>query len=147
MDNMNYKLIKATKNNKEELIKYKLASILDYADTLSEEEKKRIINYVNENIPKQIENYQMISIDDKVIGCLLITNNEDGTLLDELYIHPEFQNRGIGTNIIKDLMRREYNIYLWVYKNNVKAFNLYQKLGFNIIEETENRYYMKYEGE
>ena len=144
---MNYQLIKATKNNKEELIKYKLASILDYADTLSEEEKKRIINYVNENIPKQIKDYQMISIDDKVIGCLLVTNHEDGTLLDELYINPEFQNRGIGTNIIKDLMRSEFNIYLWVYKNNTKAFNLYQKLGFNILEETENRYYMKYEGE
>lgn len=143
---MNYKLIKATKDNKEELIKYKLASILEYADALSEEEKKRIINYVNKNIPKQIESYQMIYIDDKEIGCLFITNHEDGVLIDEIYINPEYQNRGIGTNIIKDIMRSEFDIYLWVYKNNIKAFNLYQKLGFKIIEETESRYYMRYKG-
>ena len=35
-------------------------------------------------------------------------------------------------------------IYLWVYKENVQAISLYKKLGFNVIEETESRYYMKY---
>ena len=36
------------------------------------------------------------------------------------------------------------NIYLWVYKENIKAVSLYKRLGFKIIDETESRYYMEY---
>ena len=36
------------------------------------------------------------------------------------------------------------NIYLWVYKDNVKAIKLYNKLGFRIKDETDSRYYMEY---
>ncbi len=35
-------------------------------------------------------------------------------------------------------------IYLWVYKKNSKAISLYKKIGFKIIDESESRYYMKY---
>lgn len=144
---MHYKLIKATVKNKEELIQYKLASILDYAQSISKEEREKITKYVHKNIPNQVASYQMITIDDEVIGCLLITDYEDGVLLDEIYIKPEYQNRGIGTNIIKEIIKNKSHISLWVYKENMKAFNLYQKLDFKIIEETKSRYYMKYKGE
>ena len=32
-----------------------------------------------------------------------------------------------------------------VYKDNIKAFNLYKKLGFKIKEETDSRYYMEFQ--
>ena len=35
------------------------------------------------------------------------------------------------------------NIFLWVYKENSKAINLYKKLGFTIKQETQSRYYMQ----
>ena len=35
------------------------------------------------------------------------------------------------------------NIFLWVYKENSKAINLYKKLGFTIKQETRSRYYMQ----
>lgn len=143
---MNYELKRATTSELELLIKYKLASILDYAEYLSEEEKSRIINYVNSSIPNSISEYQVIVANEKIIGCLHTTKHEDGILLDEIYIEYPHQNKGIGTNLIKSLMQENKIIYLWVYKENKKAFNLYQKLGFQIIEETESRYYMQYKG-
>lgn len=144
---MNYVLKRATTSELDLLIKYKLASILDYADNLSEEEKTRIINYVNSSIPNVISEYQVIISNEQIIGCLHTTKHEDGILLDEIYIDKSYQNKGVGTNLIKSLMESEKIIYLWVYKENKKAIHLYQKLGFRILEETESRYYMQYKGE
>lgn len=60
-------------------------------------------------------------------------------LLDELYNEEQYRNNGIGTNIIKDIIDNNEKVNLWVYKNNIKAFNLYKKLKFIVIEETESR--------
>jgi len=144
---MNYELIKATTANLEELIKYKLSSILDYASSITEEEREKIKNYVYTNVPKQIDNYQMIVFNDQVVGCVLITGHDDGVLLDEIYIKPEYQNRVIGTAIIENLKERESIIYLWVYKENEKAIKLYKKMGFKTILESSSRFHMKYGGE
>ena len=49
----------------------------------------------------------------------------------------------LGFPAIKNILKNNI-VYLWVYKKNTKAIKLYKKLGFNIIEETDTRYYMKY---
>ena len=75
----------------------------------------------------------------------MITKNENGLLLDEIFIEEQYRNKGIGTSIIKDVVSKsKSNVYLWVYKDNIKASNLYNKIGFNIKEETDSRYYMEY---
>ena len=43
------------------------------------------------------------------------------------------------------MLENNRNIYLWVYKENSKAVLLYKRLGFIIVDETESRYYMKYD--
>ena len=140
---MNYNLVKANIDNQELLIKYKLNSIIDYATNLSEEEINKINNYVKTNIPKQISNYKLIIVNDNIIGCLLVEKYKDGILLDEIYIESNFRNLGIGSSIIENIIKDKKIIYLWVYKNNVKAIKLYLKLKFKIEEETETRYFMK----
>ena len=68
-----------------------------------------------------------------------------GKLIDEIYIEKEFRNNGIGTDIIRKMLENNRNIYLWVYKENSKAVLLYKMLGFIIVDETDSRYYMKYD--
>ena len=141
---MNYKLVNVTKNDISKLIEYKLKSIFDYAQNLSLEEINQINDYVKSNVPKELNNYKVICIDDKKVGCLLITNKDDGVLLDEIYLEEKYRNKGIGTSIIKEILSNYNIVYLWVYKLNTKALSLYKKLGFKIINETKTRYYMKY---
>lgn len=141
---MNYKLIKSSNDDVNKLIDYKKKTIFEYADNLSQEEIDKINNYVNNNVPKLINNYSNIVVDNKVVGCLLLTNKDDGILLDEIYLEEEYRNKGIGTSIIKDIIANNSIVYLWVYKENIKAISLYNKLGFKVIEETESRNYMKY---
>ncbi|MFA7121199.1 MAG: hypothetical protein WC277_06940, partial [Bacilli bacterium] len=63
---MKYKLISAQEENLELLIKYKLKTIFEYAVNLSEEEIKKINRYVKNNIPKQINNYKIISVNKNI---------------------------------------------------------------------------------
>ena len=141
---MDYKLIKSSNDDIEKLIEYKKKTIFEYAKDLPENEINKINNYVKNNVPKLLNNYSNIVVDDKVVGCLLLTDKDDGTLLDEIYLEEKYRNKGIGTNILKEVINNNDIIYLWVYKENVQTISLYKKLGFNVIEETESRYYMKY---
>lgn len=144
MNNMEYKLINASFNDIDIITEYKLKSIFDYANDLSDEEINKINKYVSNSIPKLLSFYKLIVVNNKKIGCLLVTKYKEGYLLDEIYLEEEFRGLGIGSNIIKNILNKYNTVYLWVYKNNIKAFNLYLRLGFNIVEETETRFLMLY---
>lgn len=141
---MEYKLLKSSSNDVNRLIEYKKRTIYEYAKDLSDEEINKINRYITSEVPKLINVYCNIMVDNKIIGCLLLTNKDDGKLLDEIYLEKVYRNKGIGTEIIRDILSNNDIVYLWVYKKNDKAISLYRKLGFNVIEETESRYYMKY---
>ena len=140
-----YKLENASIKDIERIKKYKLNTIFEYAKDLDKEEVEKINNYVNKTTPKQIFEYKNIVLNNIIVGSFLITKNENGLLLDEIFIEEQYRNKGIGTSIIKDVVSKSNNnVYLWVYKDNIKAVNLYNKIGFNIKEETDSRYYMEY---
>lgn len=140
-----YKLENASIKDIERIKKYKLNTIFEYAKDLDKEEVEKINNYVNKTISNQIFEYKNIVLNNIIVGSFLITKNENGLLLDEIFIEEQYRNKGIGTSIIKDVVSKSNsNVYLWVYKDNIKAFNLYNKIGFNIKEKTDSRYYMEY---
>ena len=140
-----YKLENASIKDIERIKKYKLNTIFEYAKDLDKEEVEKINNYVNKTISNQIFEYKNIVLNNIIVGSFLITKNENGLLLDEIFIEEQYRNKGIGTSIIKDVVSKSNNnAYLWVYKDNIKAVNLYNKIGFNIKEETDSRYYMEY---
>ena len=141
---MNYVLIKSGVSDIDRLIKYKKNTIYEYAENLSDEEINKINSYVENNVPKLLDNYSNIVVDGKVVGCLLVTLKDDGILLDEIFIDEEYRNLGMGTSIISNILNNYDIVYLWVYKKNVKAIDLYKRLDFNIVTETDSRYYMKY---
>lgn len=141
---MKYELVNATKEDIEYVKKAKLYSIFNYADNLPKEEVLKINKYVENNIPIEIFNYKIVKSDNEKIGCLLVTKKDDDTFLDEIYLEEEYRNKGIGTSIIKDTLKTNSTVYLWVYKNNINAISLYKKLNFEILNETEDRYYMKH---
>ena len=119
-------------------------NIFIYADDLQKDEVMRINNYVDEHIPVEITDYKIIMCNKNKVGCLLVAKKEDGAILDEIYLEEEYRNKGIGTDIIKNILKINPIVYLWVYKKNIKAISLYKKMKFKIINKTENRYYMKY---
>lgn len=139
-----YKLKLSSKKDIDILIKYKLNSTLKYASNLTNKELDEINTYVKDNVPNQINNYKLINIDGNIVGCILVENKDNGVIIDELYIEEKYRNNGIGTDLINNVISNNNTVYLWVYKLNVNAIRLYKRLGFKIIKETENRYYMQF---
>lgn len=141
---MEYRLIKAGKSDISYVKNAKLYNIFSYAHDLPEEERLKIHRYVDKHIPMEIEHYEMIVVYSRKVGCVLFIEKDDGIILEEIYLEEEYRNKGIGTDIIKNILQNNDIVYLWVYKENARAVSLYKKLGFNVIKETDIRYYMKY---
>lgn len=139
-----YQIINAKPEDAKIVKEYKKDTLFQYAKNISKEEKNKIETYIKESIAKEIKNYKIIKEKQNSIGAYLITKYLDGVLLDEIYIEKPYRNKKIGTQIIKRIQKEQNIIYLWVYKKNEKAVKLYHKLSFQIIEETETRYFMKY---
>ena len=142
---MKYSLVDASIDDIDYLKQVKSNIIYTYANNLTEEEKNEINNYIDTSIPKELKEYKIILFNNKTIGCLLIKKQDNGVLLDEIYLEESYRSLGIGTEIIKNILDINNIVYLWVYKENKKAVSLYKRLSFIIIDETESRYYMKYQ--
>lgn len=141
---MKYDLLNATNNDIKYIKDAKIYNIFNYACDLSKNEISRINNYIDKNIPNQIPYYKIIIVNNIRVGCLLVIAKDDGVILDEIYLDEDYRNKGIATDIIKAILEINPVVYLWVYKQNVKAISLYKKMKFEIIEETDTRYYMRY---
>lgn len=142
---MNYKLINATNKDADRLINYKLSTTIE--QKMSKAEKIRIENFVKSRVPSQIKNYNLIKVNNQIVGCLLVVQYDDGVLIDEIFIEKEFRNQGIGTAILKEILKQNPIVYLWVYNTNKLAQKLYKSLGFKTISSTDTRQLMQFKAE
>lgn len=140
---MDYELKKATKKDILRIKNYKKDTIFAYAQNLTKEETDKINNYIDKTIKKEIVNYQLIIIENKIVGCLLVEKEKDKVLLNEIFLEENYRHKGIGTNIIKNIIKEYDTLFLWVYKENINAISLYKKLGFKIVEQTNSRLFMR----
>ena len=70
-----------------------------------------------------------------------ITSNEDTGQLGRVYTETKLQDQGIGEQLSKTaldhpVLKHRKTIYLQVWEENIKAINLYEKLGFKIYGKT-----------
>jgi orotate phosphoribosyltransferase len=96
-------------------------------------------NYVPANI-------QIITYDDIDIGMLSLEERDENVFLSTIEIHPDYQGKGIGTTIIKkivaDSAKKTKIVTLQVLKVN-PAKDLYERLGFIVVEETKTHFRMR----
>jgi ribosomal protein S18 acetylase RimI-like enzyme len=86
---------------------------------------------------------KIIVIDGKDAGYLWVIEKDAEVLLASIRLLSEFQNQGIGSKIIRDLLEKsEKPVRLQVLKVN-PARRLYERLGFEICEETATHFTMK----
>jgi ribosomal protein S18 acetylase RimI-like enzyme len=88
-------------------------------------------------------NGQIIVVDSTNAGYLWVNEKELEMFLVSIRLLPEYQNKGIGTKVIQNLIRQsDKPIRLQVLKIN-PARKLYERLGFEIDSETETHFLMK----
>ena len=66
-------------------------------------------------------------VDEEPVGIVSITGN----LIEDLYVLPDMQNRGYGTELLRFVISLCMDIpVLWILENNTGAERLYRRLGF-----------------
>jgi ribosomal protein S18 acetylase RimI-like enzyme len=95
----------------------------------------------------RIGKWQVIALCTQAIGALWITEAPEFIKLHEIQILPEFQNKGIGTRLISEVLVKSTEehkpVRLEVLKKN-RAKELYLRLGFIVESETEAHFRMIY---
>ena len=89
-----------------------------------------------------VSRHQIIELAAKRIGCVTVEITKDFVELKRLFIAPEFQNRGIGADVlgrVKETARAAgVPVRLSVLTTN-PALRFYQRHGFRVIEQTSER--------
>ena len=92
------------------------------------------------------ENTKIILVDDVAVGTVDVKEEEKRIFLSGLYLFPEYQNKGIGTAIIKDIEKKAKEagkrLELEVLHVNKRAQKLYKRLGFTLIKGDDTKYLM-----
>jgi len=139
-------LCKAQQDDKDFLIQLKKRTIKDYIERTWGWDDQEQEDYFNQHFqPHKID---IIFENNQKIGMIEIEEKESDMLILNIQILPEFQNKRIGTILIKNVIGKakfkKKELKLQVLKVNKKALKLYKNLGFIEIGETENHILMMY---
>jgi ribosomal protein S18 acetylase RimI-like enzyme len=76
----------------------------------------------------------IIEVEGTPVGMIQLFDQLDGVEVGEIQIQPSQQNRGIGSRVLRDLIARVHQqqkkVSLSVALKNERAYQLYQRLGF-----------------
>ncbi|MDY6854878.1 MAG: GNAT family N-acetyltransferase [Thermodesulfobacteriota bacterium] len=89
---------------------------------------------------------QIIQINGIDVGRVTISRRDDRIIIDDIHVIPEYQSKGIGSHVMRAALSEAEKagvlVELKVLKVN-PAHKLYERLGFHIVCEDQQRYYMK----
>ena len=57
--------------------------------------------------------------------------------LNQLYVHPDHQGRGVGDALLAQAMAGVDALQLWAFQQNTRARRFYEKRGFTLAELTD----------
>lgn len=102
-------------------------------------------NYLTDEINQYP--YFIIIADEEPVGCISLKESDNRIFINELLILPNYQNKGIGTYILKNIIQSNYRnkiIELEVLSVNIKAIKLYKRIGFTSIKQNDTHITMRY---
>lgn len=83
--------------------------------------------------------YHVVVVDERPAGRIWVGSDNEQIRLLDIALLPEFQNRGIGTALLRRLMDRAAQsgkvLRHMVFVLNNEAHRFYERLGFSIIED------------
>ena len=110
--------------------------LIDDYEHLESIDYPKVLVWVGKKLESSIDTYTAVYADGQKAGYYHFYKNEDGLYeIDDLYIFPEYRNRGIGTQIITHCCTSVREpVMLYVFVKNTRAVSLYLRLGFHIVK-------------
>ena len=141
----NLTLRTATEDDKEFAYQAKRAAFREYVEQVWgwDEGKQRKLH--NQRFAAQ--DFCVINLDGKDVGIMSVDLKSDSVFVNQLYILPEHQTRGIGGRcmsiVVEEGDKLDLPIRLRVLKVNHRAVAFYERLGFTITDETGTHFLMQ----
>lgn len=93
------------------------------------------------------QDFQVIQVSGIDVGIMAVVRQADCLKVNQMFILPEYQSRGIGTacmmHIIEDAEASKLPVRLRVLKVNSRAIAFFQRLGFKSIGESDTHVVME----
>jgi len=125
------------------LLKVALGSYVEetYGGWREEEQHARFIAGM------RLETHRVIELAGQPVGCLAVEWSPDQIRLNRVLLLPAIQGRGIGTELVRQVLAQARTsrlpVRLRVFKVN-PAQHLWRRLGFSVVGETETHWIMEY---
>jgi len=133
------RLVKAKAEDKDFLFDLRKQTMVEHLEKsglfLSDEEHRT-------RVDKSFENSFVVLYQEHQAGLVKYEENKAMLEVLQIQILPEYQNKGIGKQVLQYLFKKEKTIQLKVLKDN-PAKNLYRRLGFITVGEDEHEYHME----
>jgi ribosomal protein S18 acetylase RimI-like enzyme len=80
--------------------------------------------------------------DGTAIGVVDVIDKGDHLYLSRMALLPEAQDQGIGTSLVRDLLRPRRPVRLHVFTSNARALRFYERLGFIVDHDAEREHHV-----
>lgn len=95
------------------------------------------------------QEFQIVSVDGLDVGIMSVALEPDCVFLNQIYILPEHQGRGIGRECMQTVFDRASKsnlpVKLKVLRVNLRAAAFYERLGFTVWDDTDTHLLMQKE--
>jgi len=146
-DTLEFDLRNARPDDLEELVQLRIAAMRESLERVGRFNPQRARDRLLKDFAP--ENTRCIVARGAIIGFVIVALHNEELVLKHLYIHPEFQDAGVGTSILRDIIEQgktqRRDIRLITLKQS-RANGFYLRNGFRQIDSTEfdNVYLLKY---
>lgn len=99
---------------------------------------QKVFAWCRRKIEAQMGDYRRILADGELAGFYALHRENGGEWeLDDLYLYPAFQGRGIGTAVLQKVIADTApdGLFLYVFIKNTGAVRLYERMGFVLSEQ------------
>ena len=93
------------------------------------------LSWTRRKIEKRIGEYTRVLADGEVAAFFRFVPDGERMELDDLYVLPEFRDKGVGTAVLRRCIAQGRPIYFYVFTGNVRAVALYEREGFRKTED------------
>ncbi len=141
----NFALRGASPNDSEFVYSTRKAAFREYVEQVRgwDEERERQV-HEGRFLPR---NFRVITLAGVDVGYMATVVEPECLMLNQLFILPAYQSRGIGaecmTRLIQEARGLGLPIRLRALKVNIRAIAFYKRLGFSITGETDTHHIME----
>lgn len=106
--------------------------LVEQYEDLSRIDCGRVFPWMERKISDSIGQYTCVRVDGEKAAWFRFAEGE----IDDLYVLPPFQGRGIGTAVLERcIAMTDRPLFLYVFVKNVRAVALYKRMGFSVAEQ------------